>query len=77
MKEHVKQDPDDIAGWECVCGNTTDRAGFAACNSAGNKMEPTIDSDWNDVYVYNECGRVIDQNTLEVIGRKSNPVLVS
>jgi hypothetical protein len=39
-------------------------------------MEPRADSDWNDLYVCGECGRIIDQNTLEVVGRNPNPVLL-
>lgn len=76
MKEYIYQDPEDVQAWECICGNTTCRAGFTSCDSAGNEMQPTIDSGWQDLYLCLECGRIIDQTTLEVIGRNAHPVLL-
>jgi hypothetical protein len=32
-------------------------------------MEPV--KGWQDVYVCGRCGRIVNQNTLEVVGRKA------
>jgi hypothetical protein len=76
MKEYITRGLDDDADWICICGNETGHSGFLACDSAGNEMRPSADSDWNDLYVCGKCGRIIDQNTLEVVGRNPNPVLL-
>jgi hypothetical protein len=75
MKKFIKRGSDDETDWVCICGNETGRQGFRPCDSAGNEMEPRADSDWNDLYVCGECGRIIDQNTLEVVGLNPDPVL--
>jgi hypothetical protein len=76
MKEYIIRGSDDDADWICICGNETERLGFHPCDSAGNKMEPLASSDWNDLYVCGKCGRIIDQNTLEVVGLSSEPALL-
>ncbi|WP_407117567.1 hypothetical protein [Bradyrhizobium sp. LMG 9283] len=76
MKEYIYQPPDDVQEWECICGNTTCRAGFTSCDGSGNEMRPTLDSEWQELYLCLNCGRTIDQNTLEVVGRNPNPILL-
>lgn len=39
-------------------------------------MEPTKGSGWSGLYVCARCGRIIRQDTLEVIGRNPHPKLL-
>jgi hypothetical protein len=73
MKEYITQDPDDVSAWVCICGNETGHAGFQPCDNAGIEIEPHLGSDWNDLYCCGQCDRIIDQNTLVVVGHNSNP----
>lgn len=59
--------------WVCICSNTPAGGGFYACDSDGNEMEPVIGSNWRGLYVCADCGRIIDQETLAVVGRNPNP----
>lgn len=54
--------------WVCVCGSTTMSSGFDTCDENGNYTEP-IDSVWNGLYACLSCGRVIDQDTYNVISQ--------
>lgn len=42
----------------CPCGNTPESDGFYACDGDGNEMEPTLNSDWEDLYVCGRCGQI-------------------
>lgn len=64
--EHI-QTRDDA--WLCLCGNIDSYEGFWPCDKNGNEMVPSIDSDWDDLYVCGDCSRIINQETLEVIGQ--------
>lgn len=56
--------------WICNCGNTPNSEGFYPCNSKGIEVEPT-ENDWDGIsYVCADCGRIINQDTLEVIGHR-------
>jgi hypothetical protein len=44
--------------WVCVCGNTPDSDGFFPCDEQGEFIEPTLDSDWNGLYVCDRCGQL-------------------
>jgi hypothetical protein len=57
----------DTGAWVCVCG---DSEGFCTCDSEGNEMEPLIGSDWDALYACTGCGRIIHEDTLQVIGQK-------
>lgn len=59
--------------WVCVCGNTPCDAGFYPCDSNGNEMEPLIGSDWENLYVCAGCGRIINMDTLEIVGQNLKP----
>jgi hypothetical protein len=53
----------------CICGNTPSDDGFYPINEKNEEVEPTAE-DWKtDEYYCNRCGRVINQNTLEVVRR--------
>lgn len=77
-KEHITHEAGNDEAWVCVCGNTPSDSGFYACDERGNEVEP--DASWNgELYVCNgfekiegkemPCGRIINQNTLEVVGQ--------
>ncbi|MEI9990137.1 MAG: hypothetical protein WDM86_08870 [Rhizomicrobium sp.] len=68
--EKITHEDEDEGAWVCICFNTPHTDGFATCNADGEEMEPDIGSDWNDLYVCNRCGRIIDQKDLSVVGHK-------
>jgi len=47
-----------------------------SCDPQGNEIEPMTENDWDGLYVCAECGRVINQETLEVTGTKGVPALM-
>lgn len=63
---HERGDPD---AWICVCGNTPAGGGFYTCDESGNEVEPTEEAWTTGCYVCAECGRIIDQDSREVVGR--------
>jgi hypothetical protein len=68
-KEHIRHSSEADEDWICMCGNRSHSDGFYPCDIDGNEVEPTP-ADWKtDWYVCLRCGRLIDQNTLEVVGR--------
>lgn len=67
-KERIAHDDENEEAWVCVCGNTPTSHGFHPCDLAGNEMEPA--KGWRDLYLCAGCGRIVNQNTLEVVGRK-------
>jgi len=42
----------------CGCGNNTLLDGFFPCDEKGNEIEPTINSNWNGLYVCAKCGQI-------------------
>lgn len=68
--EKISHEDHDETAWVCLCGNTPHTDGFATCNAKGEEMEPSAGSDWADLYVCNRCGRIINQTSLMVVGRK-------
>ena len=67
--EHITVERNDSEAWVCNCGNTPGSDGFYPCDQSGNEMEPAKGSSWDGLYVCNRCGRIIKQDTLEVIGQ--------
>ena len=43
--------------WLCDCGNQAHTDGFFPCDSNGAEMEPTVNSEWNGLYVCARCER--------------------
>jgi len=68
-KEHITHDPENSESWICLCGNRPDYDGFFPCDKDGNEMEPV--KGWGNLYACGRCGRIINQFTLEVVGRKA------
>lgn len=57
----------------CICGNDPSGAGFYPCLANGFEVEPTIGGLWDGkLYVCNQCNRIVNQDTLEVVGRRSD-----
>jgi len=68
-KETIAHEPGNEEAWVCVCGNTPSSDGFYPCDQNGNEMEPV--KGWQDLYVCDRCGRIVNQHSLEVVGRKT------
>jgi hypothetical protein len=75
-KEVISHEKGSDEAWICICGNTPVSHGFYACDTDGNEMVPNIGSKWDGLYVCLKCGRIIRQNTLEVIGQNPKPKLL-
>lgn len=73
QKEFINHEAGNHEAWICICGNTPSDDGFYPCDSHGNEIEPTSESGWIELYVCAACGRIIQQDTLEILGR--NPMV--
>jgi hypothetical protein len=67
-KEFIAHEAGNDEAWICVCGNRPDSNGFQPCDEEGNEVEPV--SGWKNLYVCERCGRIVRQDTLEVVGQK-------
>ncbi len=72
-KEHITFESGEPEAWVCVCGNRPTSEGFYPCDTSGNEIEPTAKAGWTNLYVCNRCGRIVKQDTLEVVGQNPNP----
>ncbi len=72
MSEHIKREKADKDAWVCICGNTPADDGFYPINEDDREVEPTPEEWKTNQYFCDRCGRVIDQNTLEVV-KKLDP----
>jgi hypothetical protein len=71
----ITHEPQDKDAWVCICGNMPSESGFFPIDEENHEVEPTPE-DWKtNQYFCNQCGRVIDQETLEVV-RKLDPATV-
>lgn len=73
IQEKIVHEAGNDEAWICICKNTPSDGGFYPCDKEGNEMEPTIESDWSGLYVCADCGRIIDQKTLVVVGMNPQP----
>lgn len=69
--ERITYEPSVEDAWVCVCGNTPADDGFYPCSQKGIVVEPVIGGDWENLYICFGCGRIINQDTLEVVGQKT------
>ena len=77
VKEHITHCLTEAEDWICICGNRPTSDGFYPCDSDGNEVDPTF-ADWKtNWYVCLRCGRMIDQDTLEVVGRTQEVKLLA
>ena len=70
FSEYISTEVEDMDAWLCICGNQPCADGFYPCDHEGNEMEPV--EGWEDLYVCASCGRIIKQDSLEVIGQNPN-----
>jgi hypothetical protein len=74
--ERINYEDDDQDAWICACGNTPAGSGFYPCDKEGNGMEPAVGSGWGGLYVCSACGRMIQAETGEVVGRNPDPAFL-
>jgi hypothetical protein len=68
--ERISRDGDWL---RCLCQNTPDQAGFGPCLPDGTEVEPVDGGGWDGVlYLCYDCGRIVDQFTLEVTARRAD-----
>ena len=68
-KEFISCEPEELDAWTCLCGNMPHTDGFLSCDITGKLVEPTP-ADWTSgLYTCARCGRLINPDTLEVVGR--------
>jgi hypothetical protein len=67
IKELITHETGNAEAWICICGNRPNYDGFFPCNQNGDEMNPG--KGWEDLYVCGRCGRIINQHSLEVVGR--------
>jgi hypothetical protein len=72
MKELISRETGDKDAWVCICGNMPSEDGFYPIDDDNHEVEPTPEDWLTNQYYCNRCGRVIDQDTLEVV-RKLDP----
>lgn len=68
-QERITHEEGNKVAWVCICGNKPDADGFYPCDKKGDEMEPA--AGWENLYVCGGCGRIIHQDTLEVVDRRS------
>jgi hypothetical protein len=68
QRTRIQRNPADICSWLCLCGNSPTAEGFYPCDSEGEQVEPTPEYWTTNWYVCDRCGRIIDQDTLAVVG---------
>jgi hypothetical protein len=55
--------------FQCLCGNQPNYEGFYSCLSTGEIVSPTLNGEWDgNTYLCEKCSRVIDGETLKVVG---------
>jgi hypothetical protein len=69
--EHVTHEPGNDEAWICLCGNRAESDGFFPCDKDGNEIE-SIEGVWKNIYVCAGCGRIINQDSLEIVGQNPN-----
>jgi hypothetical protein len=65
-QEQITHENGNHEAWICICKNTPDSDGFFPCDMEGNEVEP--EAGWANLYVCARCGRIINQDSLSVIG---------
>ena len=69
----IEHEEGNQEAWVCVCESTPGGEGFYPSDADGNEMEPIIGSDWRNLYVCASCGRIINMETLEIVGQNLKP----
>jgi hypothetical protein len=74
-KECISHEAGCDEAWVCLCGNDPTSDGFYPCDEKGNEIE--TGRDWNKLYVCARCGRIIQQDSLEIVGQNPQPRLLA
>lgn len=73
LRQYIVEDSTDW--WTCRCGNQPHYEGFFTCTETGKIIPPSTEEGWDEVhYVCHRCWRIIDQNSLEIVGVCSTDV---
>jgi hypothetical protein len=72
--EVITHEAGNEEAWICLCDNTPSDDGFYPCDETGNEVEPV--ADWSGHYVCFRCGRIIDPDSLRVVGLNPSPKLL-
>jgi Fe2+ or Zn2+ uptake regulation protein len=70
----ISREATDSDVWVCLCSNTAGEDGFFPCDADGRQVQPTTTEWTSDCFVCARCGRIIQQHSLEVVGRASAAV---
>ncbi|HXA18929.1 MAG TPA: hypothetical protein VN380_18185 [Thermoanaerobaculia bacterium] len=73
-EEVITHEAGNEEAWICLCDNTPSEDGFYPCDEKGDEVEPV--AGWSGRYVCFRCGRIIDPESLRVVGRNSQPKLL-
>jgi len=71
-KEKIMHTIGNEEAWTCLCGNTSSKKGFYPCNNRGEVIEPEAGI-WSGLYLCDNCGRMINKKTLEIVGNAQTP----
>lgn len=63
------EDPNYVDTLQCVCKNMAHEDGFDCALEDGTSVEPLDNGPWKNLLKCLRCGRVINQDTLEVVTR--------
>lgn len=71
----IRHEPGNKEAWHCICGNTPENGGFYSCNRNGAIVEPAADFWFDGLYLCFDCRRIIDPDTLRIVGSAVTPAL--
>ena len=74
--EKITLENGEADAWVCICGNMPHNQGFYPCTITGEDCEPDKDGPWKNLYRCDQCGRIINSETLYVMARCSFTVAV-
>ena len=74
MVQRIVETADGV--WQCRCEHDHEGDGFAPCNESGEIVPPELGPRWDGhTYVCLGCWRMIDADTLEVVGWASHDAI--
>jgi hypothetical protein len=75
LQATIQHEKGNDEAWICLCGNEPSEDGFYPCDEQGNEMEPA--GSWKGLYVCLRCGRIVEQDSLRVVGCNPSPKLLA
>ena len=70
MTDKISIENGNDEAWICTCGNTPAGGGFYPCEEYGLPVGVSA-YQLSHLFVCNECGRIINETTLEYVGQAS------